>query len=90
MLQGCATDPTKTGSISKKGNVAIESMTVPQLRQAADRIGKKYQRNPKDKAIGLQYADILRTLGWRWDELCEHTDVDRPEDLARFPALGVR
>ena len=34
--------------------------------------------------------EVLRALGWRWDELDEHTDVDRPEDLARFPALGAR
>ena len=59
ILQGCATDPTKTGSIGSRGGKSLEQMPVPELRQAVDSIGAKYQKRPKDKAIGLQYASAL-------------------------------
>lgn len=32
----------------------------------------------------------LAALGWRWHELAERPDVDRPEDLAGLAALGPR
>ncbi len=31
--------------------------------------------------------DRLRALGWRWHELSERHDIDRPEDLDRHPEL---
>lgn len=39
---------------------------------------------------GPQVAELtrarLRALGWRWTEVAEQWDVDRPEDLARLPS----
>lgn len=62
-LSACATDPQKTGSVSRSGEPRMEQMTISQLNAEARQWGDRYQRNPKDKRIGLSYAAVLRMTG---------------------------
>ena len=61
MLSGCATDARKTGSIG--GNKSLEQMSVPELNDAVRYYGKRYEKKPKDKDVGMAYASSLRMTG---------------------------
>ena len=88
-LSACATDPTKTGSISR-GNKPLENMTSQELNQMARVYGTKYDRNPKDKTIGLGYANILRTTGRNEQALAvmQQMVIQHPEDNEVLSAYG--
>lgn len=63
-VAGCATDRTTTGSISPAvATPSFDQMNADQLAQAADRYGKAYERNPKDKATAMAFATLLRMNG---------------------------
>lgn len=89
LVSACATDPTKTGSIrgTKK---PLEQMTVQELQATTNHVGKKYARSPKDKAIGLYYADILRTTGRNEQALAvmQQVVIHHPEDNDVLSAYG--
>jgi len=89
-LASCATDPTKTGSIRGISKKPIEQMTVPELQHAAGRFGQLYQRNPRDKNIGLHYANILRTTGRNEQALAvmQQMVIHHPKDNNVLSAYG--
>lgn len=62
-LSACATDPQKTGSVSRGGEPRVEQMTISQLNAEVRKWGAKYERNPKDKQTGLTYGALLRMTG---------------------------
>lgn len=66
MLSSCATRPDgmSTGSIST-GSLSkpVTDMNSTELAQTAERIGKAYESNPKDKQAGLNYATLLHMTG---------------------------
>ena len=62
-VSGCATDPTKTGSIGKRGEKTLEEMNMTELGNAISYLSKRYEKKPKDKRIGLGYANALRMSG---------------------------
>lgn len=89
VLSGCATDPTKTGSV-QRGNKPIEAMNVDELGRAINSLGAQYDRRPKDKRVGLAYADALRTAG-RDDQalaVMERMVIAHPEDNDVLSAYG--
>lgn len=88
-LSACATDPTKTGSISRSSKPMAE-MTVPELHQAVRHYSKLYERKPKDKEIGLSYASALRSTG-RDDQalaVVQQMVIYHPEDNQVLAAYG--
>ena len=89
VLAACAKDPTKTGSI-RSLNKPIEHMTVQELRTTTARIGERYKRKPRDRNIGLQYADILRATGRNEQALAvmQQVVIHHPEDNEVLSAYG--
>ncbi|MCP4071312.1 MAG: tetratricopeptide repeat protein [Hyphomicrobiales bacterium] len=63
VLGGCATDGRKTGSVSLSKGKPTAQMTASELNQATQKYGVLYQKNPKSKEIGLDYAAALRMTG---------------------------
>jgi Flp pilus assembly protein TadD len=88
-LAGCAKDPTTTGSITSRGK-SIEQMSVPELERAAASLGNRYERRRKDKATGLQYANILRATGRNEQALAvmQQMVIHHPEDNDVLSAYG--
>ena len=88
-LSACAKDPTTTGSIGGS-NTPLEKMTVQQLQQTSNRMGRLYDRSPKDKEIGLRYADILRITGRNEQALAvmQQVVIHHPEDNDVLSAYG--
>jgi Flp pilus assembly protein TadD len=63
-LPGCTTtSKMTTGSIAKLGGKQLESMNSLELNQAVGSLGAAYQRNPRDKQTGMNYASALRMTG---------------------------
>lgn len=89
-LSACATDPTKTGSIGKFSKKPIEQMSVQELQQTTAMAGKQYERNPKDRNVGLFYANILRTTGRNEQALAvmQQMVIHHPEDNDVLAAYG--
>ncbi|MCB1440259.1 MAG: tetratricopeptide repeat protein [Nitratireductor sp.] len=86
-LSACATDPTRTGSISRK---PVAQMTVGELNNAVRNYSTLYDKHPKDKNVGLQYASILRKLG-RDDQalaVMQQMVIQHPQDNEILAAYG--
>ena len=88
-ISACAKDPTTTGSI-RNSNLPLEKMTVQQLQQTSVSVGRQYDKSPKDKAIGLRYADILRATGRNEQALAvmQQVVIHHPEDNDVLSAYG--
>lgn len=88
---GCSTtrDKMTTGSIPKM-NKPVDSMSEPELARAADSIGKAYDRNPKDRSIGLSYANVLMMSGRNAQALAvmQQVAIANPTDREVLAALG--
>jgi Flp pilus assembly protein TadD len=88
LLAGCA-GPRKeltTGSIPGSGSVstsvaATARMNATQLAAAAASLGKAYEKNPGDRTVGLNYANVLRMTGRNDQALAVMQQV-----AIRFPA----
>ena len=65
-------------------------MTSQELDSMTRVYGKKYDRNPKDKAIGLGYANILRTTGRNEQALAvmQQMIIHHPKDNDVLSAYG--
>ena len=89
VASGCATDRTRTGSIGRSGK-PVEAMNVDELGKAINTLGAQYDRRPKDKQIGLRYADALRTAGRDGQALAvmERMVILHPEDNEVLSAYG--
>lgn len=63
-VTGCGTQKKEltTGSIPSLSK-PVSEMSASELARAADGVGKAYERNPKDKMAGLNYANMLRMTG---------------------------
>jgi hypothetical protein len=51
-----------TGSIPAATR-SYDHMNMEQLRQAEESAGKAYERSPKDKSVGMNYASVLMMTG---------------------------
>ena len=63
-LSGCASSKKEltTGSIPKV-NRQLDQLSGPQLSRAVEGIGQAYERNPRDRNVGLSYANGLMMTG---------------------------
>ena len=90
-LSACATDKTRTGSIKRSSDAtSVSDLSVPDLNRAIETYGKQYERRPKSKQAGLNYADALRTAG-RTDQalaVMQQMVIHHPEDNDVLAAYG--
>ncbi|MDO9417863.1 tetratricopeptide repeat protein [Pararhizobium sp.] len=90
-LAGCASSKTSgltTGSIPNSKSVA--NMNASQLSAAANSIGTAYEKNPKDKQAGLNYANMLRMTGRNDQALAvmQQVAIYHPTDREVLAAYG--
>lgn len=96
VLAGCASnrnDRLTTGSIPSAASPSassLDSMNPAQLQQAAESIGKAYERNPKDRRTGLSYANVLRMTGRNTQALAvmQQVAIANPGDREVLAAYG--
>lgn len=99
-LASCATSTPKsdritTGSIptqtqSLNFGKPLEQMTAAELAQAEQTAGNAYERSPKDKTIGLAYANVLRMTGKNTQALAvmQQVAIAHPSDRDVLAAYG--
>jgi Flp pilus assembly protein TadD len=92
-LSGCATQKKEltTGSIPTAGfSKPVQSMNATELAAAAESIGKTYERNPKDRNAGLNYANMLRMTGRNEQALAvmQQVAISYPTDREVLAAYG--
>ncbi|MEM7214068.1 MAG: tetratricopeptide repeat protein [Pseudomonadota bacterium] len=89
-LAACAKDHTKTGSIGGIRGKPLEQMTVRELNLTAQKFGQKYQKKPRNKQIGLYYANVLRATGKNEQALAvmQQMVIHHPEDNDILAAYG--
>jgi Flp pilus assembly protein TadD len=61
-LSACANKPLTTGSIARTDR-NVDAMSAAQVGGVTASVGKAYAKNPKDKAIGIRYAELLQMDG---------------------------
>ena len=92
-VAGCAGQQGKkeltTGSIPKL-STPVASMNATELAAAAERIGQAYERNPKDREAGLNYANLLRMTGRNEQALAvmQQVAINHPTDREVLGAYG--
>lgn len=90
-VTGCAGSkkPLTTGSIPKLSK-PVDAMNEPELARAAEAIGQSYERNPKDRNIGLSYANVLMMSGRNAQALAvmQQVAIAHPSDRETLAALG--
>ncbi len=89
-LGGCASKRTTTGSINPKLNKPISQMTYSELKSATNFWRKEYERSPKDKRVGLNFAASLRSTGRNEQALAvmQQMAIFHPEDRQVLAAYG--
>jgi len=89
LLSACAKDHRTTGSIGRTAK-PIEQMTVQELKRTTAKYGKLYDRDPKNKQVGLFYASILRTTGRNEQALAvmQQMVIHHPEDNDVLASYG--
>ncbi|SIQ77342.1 Flp pilus assembly protein TadD, contains TPR repeats [Rhizobium sp. RU20A] len=93
-LSACSTTkkPLTTGSIPSEPAVtrSLDGMNATQLAAAQKEIGEAYEKNPKDRATGLQYADVLRMNGRNDQALAvmQQVAINYPSDREVLAAYG--
>lgn len=88
-LSGCASGKLTTGSI-KRADGNVGSMNGSQLHSTKNSVGEKYSRNPKDKELAIQYANLLRMNGSNDQALAvmRQTAIFYPNDRDVLAAYG--
>jgi Flp pilus assembly protein TadD len=91
-LASCSTtkpDRMSTGSIPQVSR-AYDQMNMEQLRQAEASTGQAYERNPKDRNTGLNYANLLMMTGKNTQALAvmQQVAIAYPSDREVLAAYG--
>ena len=94
-LAGCSStrkqhpDNVSTGSIPQFSG-SFETMNAAELASTEKAIGAAYDRNPKDKATGLRYANVLRMTGKNAQALAvmQQVAIAHPADRDVLAAYG--
>jgi Flp pilus assembly protein TadD len=87
---GCAGKSNlTTGSIPKMSK-PVGAMTATELRGAAETMGRAYEKNPKDRAVGMNYANVLRMNGRNDQALAvmQQVAISNPNDREVLAAYG--
>ena len=93
-LAGCANHKKEltTGSVPSSASFSkpVSSMNASELAAAAESIGQAYERNPKDRAAGLNYANMLRMTGRNDQALAvmQQVAIHFPSDREVLAAYG--
>ena len=87
---GCAKSSMTTGSVPKNLRKPVSQMNQTELLQATDYWQGRYEKAPKDKIIGLQFATALRTTGRNDQALAvmQQVAIHHPEDRQVLAAYG--
>lgn len=94
LVTGCSSGrgfgPTKTASVDPMPVGSVSAMTEPQLRATADRLGQSYVRDPKNKTVAMQYANVLQMSGRNDQALAvmRRLAIDYPKDRDVLAAYG--
>jgi Flp pilus assembly protein TadD len=90
LLASCATTAKETTGSIPKLNKPVEAMSEPELASAARNIGDNYAKNPKDRAAGLNYANLLRMTGKNAQALAvmRQVAINYPTDREVLAAYG--
>lgn len=93
LLASCSTSNRSnltTGSISGSASRPLDTMNAMELAQAELSIGKAYEKNPKDRNIGLNYANVLRMTGKNGQALAvmQQVAINFPTDREVLAAYG--
>jgi len=89
-MAGCAGKSNlTTGSISRSSK-PVSEMNATELRGAAETVGRAYAKNPKDRTIGLNYANVLRMNGRNDQSLAvmQQVAINNPNDREVLAAYG--
>lgn len=88
-MSGCGGGKLTTGSIGRSSK-PIEQMSGPELASTKINYGKAYARDPKDKDVGIAYANILRMNGSNDQALAvmRQTAIYHPNDRNVLSAYG--
>lgn len=88
-LSGCASGKLTTGSVNRTPS-NVSSMNGAQLNATKNDIGARYARNPKDKDLGVAYANLLRMNGSNEQALAvmRQTTIYHPNDRDVLAAYG--
>ncbi|WP_018235340.1 tetratricopeptide repeat protein [Ensifer sp. BR816] len=92
-LGGCAGHQGKkeltTGSIPTLSK-PVQSMNATELASAAENIGQAYERDPKNREAGLNYANLLRMTGRNEQALAvmQQVAINHPTDREVLGAYG--
>ena len=89
-LAGCASKGQLTTGSIPSTNKPLESMNALELHSAAESIGRAYDRNPKDAAVGMKYASVL-TMGGRSEQalaVMQQVAIHNPTDRTGLAAYG--
>ena len=78
-----------TGSIPAATR-SYDHLNMEQLRQAEEAAGKTYERNPKDKSAGMNYASVLMMTGKNTQALAvmQQIAIANPADRDVLAAYG--
>jgi Flp pilus assembly protein TadD len=89
-LAGCASKGQMTTGSIPSMNKPLETMNATELHSAAESIGRVYDRNPKDAAVGMKYASVL-TMGGRAEQalaVMQQVAIHNPTDRTVLAAYG--
>jgi Flp pilus assembly protein TadD len=88
-LSGCGGGKLTTGSIGRSSK-PVEQMSGPELASTKINYGKAYARDPKNKDVGIAYANILRMNGSNDQALAvmRQTAIHHPNDRNVLSAYG--
>ena len=89
-LAGCASKGRLTTGSVPSMNKPLATMNATELHSAAESIGRAYDRNPKDAAVGMQYASVL-TMGGRAEQalaVMQQIAIHNPSDRTVLAAYG--
>lgn len=92
-VSGCQSKQKEltTGSIpSPSFSKPVQSMNATELSAAVATVGKAYERNPKDRNTGLNYANMLRMAGRNEQALAvmQQVAIHFPSDREVLAAYG--
>lgn len=86
---GQTQSPMTTGSIAKLSK-PVESMNASELARTTESVGQSYEKNPKDRNIGMSYASLLRMNGKNEQALAvmQQVAIANPSDREVLAAYG--
>ncbi len=90
LASGCASKRMTTGSIGSSARKPLASMNVAELNSARSYWSKAYNKKPKDKIIGLNFANVLRMTGRNDQALAvmQQIVIHHPKDRQVLSAYG--